>query len=58
MAIGAVFVSLPVAFFGALYVSALHGLEAGQGLIVYATLGALSMSILTLGYAQRVNQPS
>ena len=43
MAIGAVIFSLPIALFGAFWVSIIHGYDAMQAIAVYSTLGVLTL---------------
>jgi ABC-type spermidine/putrescine transport system permease subunit II len=48
MAIGAVFLSLPMAAFFAVYSCAFHGTPAAYAILVYALAGALILSSYTL----------
>ena len=48
MAIGAVFLSVPTAMAGTLCLSMLHGLSTAQGFVLYALLGLLIMTSVTI----------
>ena len=54
MALGATIFSLPTAVLGTYYLSALHGLTTTQGLVTYASLGAICLivTMLTSGLSQ------
>ncbi len=55
MALGAVFVSLPVAFAFSLYGCMLRGMTATEGVMLYAVMGAAVVLSLTLVNAARLN---
>ncbi|NNE79759.1 MAG: hypothetical protein HKN18_05735 [Silicimonas sp.] len=54
MALTAVMVSFPAAVIGAFSLTAFNGLNAGQGLVLYAALGLASMLaiLVTSGLSQ------
>ncbi len=54
MALGAVFVSLPVAFAFSLYGCMLRGMTATEGVALYAVMGAAVLLSLTLVNGMRL----
>lgn len=55
MAIGAVFLSVPTALAGTLYLTMQHGLSTAQGVALYALLGLLVMTLVTIVNGLLVN---
>lgn len=49
MAIGTIFLTLPIALLGSLWMMAVHGLNALQTLGVYSGLGAMTLVVVFLG---------
>ncbi len=49
MALGTIFLTLPIALLGSLWMMAVHGLNALQTLGVYSGLGAMTLVVVFLG---------